>query len=90
MGAMYRPFDYATAPPMSAAPTDAAPPSALPLDDDDPQARKRPRLVWTDDLHKRFVNAIRDIGDVKAVPTAIMKVGDDNGCCYVLFPTQYT
>ncbi len=73
MGAMYRPFDYATALPMSAAPTDAQPPSMLPLDDDDPHARKRPRLVWTGDLHKRFVTAIRQLGDEKAVPTAIMK-----------------
>lgn len=44
-------------------------------DDDDAGARaiKRPRLVWTPQLHKRFEEAIAKLGDSKAVPKNIMQ-----------------
>jgi hypothetical protein len=40
------------------------------------QARtlKRPRLVWTAHLHKRFEEAVTKIGVNKAVPKTIMQV----------------
>lgn len=40
------------------------------------QAIKRPRLIWTATLHRRFVDALDKCGGVdKALPKAIMKVG---------------
>ncbi len=47
------------------------------LDDADlEQARalKRPRLVWTAKLHKRFVEAVEQLGLKNAVPKTIMQV----------------
>ena len=43
---------------------------------DDLQARalKRPRLVWTPQLHKKFEEAVQKIGLNKAVPKTIMQV----------------
>lgn len=41
--------------------------------DDDPRALKRPRLVWTPQLHKKFEEAVRMIGQEKAVPKTIMQ-----------------
>lgn len=35
---------------------------------------KKPRLVWTDDLHKRFEEAVHKLGNSKAVPKAILEV----------------
>ena len=34
---------------------------------------KRPRLVWTQALHQRFVEAVKSLGDRKAVPKNIMQ-----------------
>ncbi|GAB4815906.1 hypothetical protein N2152v2_002952 [Parachlorella kessleri] len=46
----------------------------------DAQALKRPRLIWTDALHKRFVEALGKCGGVdKALPKAIMKEMDVKG-----------
>eukprot|EP00775_Hariotina_reticulata_P005968 gene5968-6207_t len=44
-------------------------------DADDTQARalKRPRLVWTTQLHKLFEEAVQKIGLEKAVPKTIMQ-----------------
>ena len=38
------------------------------------RAVKRPRLVWTPQLHKRFEEAINKLGVDKAVPKTIMQV----------------
>jgi len=40
------------------------------------RALKRPRLVWTPQLHKLFEQAVQKIGVNKAVPKTIMQV-----CC---------
>ena len=47
-----------------------------PENNDDLQARalKRPRLVWTSQLHQRFVDAVRQLGLKNAVPKTIMQV----------------
>ena len=34
--------------------------------------KKKPRVVWTPDLHKRFVNAVNEIGLERAVPKRIL------------------
>ena len=49
---------------------------AGPDDADLEQARalKRPRLVWTAKLHKRFVEAVEQLGLKNAVPKTIMQV----------------
>jgi SHAQKYF class myb-like DNA-binding protein len=38
------------------------------------RAIKRPRLVWTAQLHKRFEEAIQKLGETRAVPKSIMQV----------------
>jgi hypothetical protein len=38
------------------------------------RALKRPRLVWTPQLHKVFEEAVQKIGINKAVPKTIMQV----------------
>ncbi len=50
-------------------------PRAGPDDADLEQARalKRPRLVWTAKLHKRFVEAVEQLGLKNAVPKTIMQ-----------------
>lgn len=35
---------------------------------------KRPRLVWTEDLHKCFEDAVEKLGLAKATPKAILEV----------------
>lgn len=42
--------------------------------DDDARALKRPRLVWTPQLHRRFEEAVQALGVDKAVPKSIMQV----------------
>ncbi|KAJ9533402.1 hypothetical protein QJQ45_026451 [Haematococcus lacustris] len=48
-----------------------------PDDDEDgggsARALKRPRLVWTSQLHRRFEEAINKLGDQRAVPKNIMQ-----------------
>jgi SHAQKYF class myb-like DNA-binding protein len=41
--------------------------------DDDAGGAKRPRLVWTPQLHKRFVDAVSHLGIKCAVPKTIMQ-----------------
>lgn len=55
---------------------EGGPPSASGADWDDEQAQalKRPRLVWTPQLHKRFVDAVNQLGIKNAVPKTIMQV----------------
>ena len=51
------------------------PPSSSSKDEDQSaQALKRPRLVWTPQLHKRFEDAVNQLGIKHAVPKTIMQV----------------
>ncbi|KAK9700097.1 hypothetical protein RND81_08G217000 [Saponaria officinalis] len=43
------------------------------------RAVKRPRLVWTPELHKRFVDVIEHLGINKAVPKTIMEMMNVEG-----------
>lgn len=43
------------------------------------RAIKRPRLVWTPQLHKRFVDVIEHLGIEKAVPKTIMEMMNVEG-----------
>ena len=43
------------------------------------ESRKRARLNWTDDLHRRFVKAVEVLGVEKAVPTSIMRIMNEEG-----------
>lgn len=46
----------------------------LPGNDDDPCALKKPRLIWTTALHKRFLEALDKVGGVdRALPKAVMR-----------------
>ncbi|KAK1312423.1 Two-component response regulator ARR14 [Acorus calamus] len=44
------------------------------LDNDDPSASKKPRVVWTVELHQQFVNAVNQLGMEKAVPRRILEL----------------
>ncbi|KAF1864549.1 hypothetical protein Lal_00043190 [Lupinus albus] len=46
---------------------------------EDPSAQKRPRLVWTIELHKNFVNAVNQLGHEKAVPKKILDLMNVKG-----------
>ncbi|CAN8284230.1 unnamed protein product [Cochlearia groenlandica] len=41
-------------------------------DNDDPSAQKKPRVVWTVELHKKFVAAVNQLGFEKAMPKKIL------------------
>ncbi|XP_074592726.1 transcription factor LUX-like [Curcuma longa] len=43
-------------------------------DPEPPRTLKRPRLVWTPQLHKRFVDAVAHLGIANAVPKTIMQI----------------
>lgn len=47
--------------------------------DSSSQAMKRPRLVWTPNLHKRFVDVVDHIGIKNAVPKTIMQLMNVEG-----------
>ncbi|KAE9600354.1 hypothetical protein Lal_00045530 [Lupinus albus] len=51
------------------------------LNNDDSSARalKRPRLVWTPQLHKRFVDVVAHLGIQNAVPKTIMQLMNVDG-----------
>ncbi|KAJ3676681.1 hypothetical protein LUZ60_004093 [Juncus effusus] len=59
--------------------------SALMMDDQDQdqdqsaRALKRPRLVWTPQLHKRFVDVVSHLGLKNAVPKTIMQLMNVEG-----------
>ncbi|KAG1365490.1 transcription factor MYBC1 [Cocos nucifera] len=65
-------------------PVPAAAAAAIPRPDPDPggagdegaaaRTLKRPRLVWTPQLHKRFVDAVAHLGIKNAVPKTIMQL----------------
>ncbi|XP_028073237.1 two-component response regulator ARR12-like [Camellia sinensis] len=41
-------------------------------DNEDPSMQKKPRVVWTVDLHRKFVAAVNQLGIDKAVPKRIL------------------
>ncbi|CAI9765839.1 unnamed protein product [Fraxinus pennsylvanica] len=41
---------------------------------DDTSALKKPRVVWSNDLHQQFVNAVHQLGIEKAVPKKILEL----------------
>ena len=49
------------------------------VSDDQHGAAKRPRLVWTSALHKRFVDAVTHLGVHHAVPKTIMSLMNVDG-----------
>ncbi|KAK1412833.1 hypothetical protein QVD17_34367 [Tagetes erecta] len=53
--------------------------SALRADDSSARTSKRPRLVWTPQLHKRFVDVVGHLGVKNAVPKTIMQLMNVEG-----------
>ncbi|CAH1446787.1 unnamed protein product [Lactuca virosa] len=53
--------------------------SALRADDSSARTSKRPRLVWTPQLHKRFVDVVAHLGVKNAVPKTIMQLMNVEG-----------
>lgn len=51
----------------------------LARDGSDPRKEKRPRLVWTPQLHKRFVEVVKHLGVGNAVPKTIMQLMNVEG-----------
>ncbi|XP_024961251.1 two-component response regulator ARR12-like isoform X1 [Cynara cardunculus var. scolymus] len=47
--------------------------------DDDPSSQKKPRVVWSIDLHRKFVAAVNQLGDEKAVPRRILDLMNVDG-----------
>lgn len=43
-------------------------------DNDDPSAPKKPRVVWSVELHRKFVAAVNQLGIDKAVPKRILEL----------------
>ncbi|KAI3976474.1 hypothetical protein MKX01_008332 [Papaver californicum] len=43
-------------------------------DNDDPSAAKKPRVVWSVELHQQFVSAVNQLGIDKAVPKRILEL----------------
>lgn len=44
------------------------------LENDDPTASKKPRVVWSVELHQQFVSAVNHLGIDKAVPKRILEL----------------
>ncbi|XP_039127162.1 two-component response regulator ORR21-like isoform X2 [Dioscorea cayenensis subsp. rotundata] len=44
------------------------------LDSEDPSSSKKPRVVWSVELHQQFVNAVNQLGIDKAVPKRILEL----------------
>ncbi|XP_062111826.1 two-component response regulator ORR21-like isoform X2 [Humulus lupulus] len=44
------------------------------LENDDPSASKKPRVVWSVELHQQFVSAVNQLGFDKAVPKRILEL----------------
>ncbi|KAJ6312873.1 hypothetical protein OIU77_014406 [Salix suchowensis] len=44
------------------------------LENDDPSASKKPRVVWSVELHQQFVSAVNQLGIDKAVPKRILEL----------------
>ncbi|XP_072975027.1 transcription factor PCL1-like [Typha angustifolia] len=58
---------------------DAADSSAVGGEDSSAKTLKRPRLVWTPQLHKRFVEVVAHLGIKNAVPKTIMQLMNVEG-----------
>jgi SHAQKYF class myb-like DNA-binding protein len=43
-------------------------------EEDGPRAVKRPRLVWTEALHRKFIEVVQQLGVDKAQPKTVMQV----------------
>ncbi|KAL2322116.1 hypothetical protein Fmac_026495 [Flemingia macrophylla] len=48
-------------------------------DEDDPSAQKKPRVVWSVELHRKFVTAVNQLGLDKAVPKKILDLMNVEG-----------
>ncbi|KAI3714986.1 hypothetical protein L6452_21949 [Arctium lappa] len=48
-------------------------------EDDDPSSQKKPRVVWSIDLHRKFVAAVNQLGIEKAVPKRILDLMNVEG-----------
>ncbi|KAI3775376.1 hypothetical protein L1987_49949 [Smallanthus sonchifolius] len=48
-------------------------------EDDDPSTQKKPRVVWSIDLHRKFVAAVNHLGIEKAVPKRILDLMNVEG-----------
>ncbi|KAJ9548489.1 hypothetical protein OSB04_021032 [Centaurea solstitialis] len=48
-------------------------------DDDDPSSQKKPRVVWSIDLHRKFVAAVNQLGNEKAMPRRILDLMNVDG-----------
>ncbi|KAL4203328.1 hypothetical protein AMTRI_Chr01g103470 [Amborella trichopoda] len=59
-------------------PEPSSPPELL-SSDEPARTLKRPRLVWTPQLHKRFVDAVAHLGIKNAVPKTIMQLMNVDG-----------
>ncbi|MBA0586084.1 two-component response regulator ORR21 [Gossypium raimondii] len=44
------------------------------IDNDDPSTSKKPRVVWSVELHQQFVSAVNQLGIDKAVPKRILEL----------------
>ncbi|XP_038879805.1 two-component response regulator ARR12 isoform X2 [Benincasa hispida] len=49
------------------------------LDNDDPSNQKKPRVVWSVELHRKFVSAVNQLGLEKAVPKKILDLMNVEG-----------
>lgn len=49
------------------------------LDCDDPSNQKKPRVVWSVELHRKFVSAVNQLGLEKAVPKKILDLMNVEG-----------
>nr|QEX51340.1 transcription factor PCL1-like isoform X1 [Cymbidium ensifolium]QEX51355.1 transcription factor PCL1-like isoform X5 [Cymbidium ensifolium] len=56
-----------------------SPDHSSPVGDEPARTLKRPRLVWTPQLHKRFVDAVAHLGIKNAVPKTIMQLMSVDG-----------
>ncbi|KAF5802305.1 putative transcription factor MYB-HB-like family [Helianthus annuus] len=55
-------------------------PISVEVDSSDPaRTRRRPRIVWTPQLHKRFVDAVAYLGFNNAVPKTVMQLMNIDG-----------
>lgn len=48
-------------------------------ENDDPSSQKKPRVVWSVELHRKFVAAVNQLGLEKAVPKKILDLMDVEG-----------
>nr|QSD99621.1 MYB family transcription factor [Melilotus albus] len=48
-------------------------------DENDPSSQKKPRVVWSAELHKKFLDAVSQLGPDKAVPKKILELMNVEG-----------